>query len=165
MSGSIKICENFFTEEILTAIQKRYDELFSGDVSNFSSNQTWPYVIRLDSAPVLIYNIHGAEFEMISELVQKYTGNSPTSIMYYLWTPMSHIGWHDDSKHKGALTVYLNDEWNINHGGVFLYQLNDRIEGIYPKRNLAVHQIGTVPHTVTPLSRKSNNRKTIQIFY
>ena len=93
--------------------------------------------------------------------------------MFYYWMPMSHIPWHNDFIYSGGITIYLNEFWDINQGGIFMFSNcenkndigNNTITGIFPKRNMAVEQMGGILHSVCPLSKNSDIRKTIQCFY
>ena len=86
-------------------------------------------------------------------------------IMFYYWMPCSHIPWHDDSNHNGGITIYLNENWDKDHGGIFLFDDGKEIRGIYPNKNRAVEQYGGFSHSVCPTSMKSDIRRTIQIFF
>ena len=76
----------------------------------------------------------------------------------------SHIGWHNDGGHKSALTIYLNKEWNRNHGGLFLFDQEKGHGFLVPERNLGVYQMGGIWHAVSALTKTAPPRESIQIF-
>ena len=57
-----------------------------------------------------------------------------------LFSRMSYITWHDDKKYQYNGTIYLNKNWNINDGGIFLWKDNKtkEIRGIEPLYNTMV---------------------------
>ena len=63
------------------------------------------------------------------------------------------------------MTIYLNNNWSYKNGGLFLYELNNKIEKIVPQKNLGVFQIGGVPHCTTIVSKNNKIRKTLQVFF
>ena len=95
----------------------------------------------------------------------KKTPHKIKCIMFYFYHPESHIPWHNDGNHNGGITIYLNDIWDKNNGGYFLFEHENTIQAIVPKRNMAVEQFGGVEHSVSPTTRLSDIRRTIQIFF
>jgi Rps23 Pro-64 3,4-dihydroxylase Tpa1-like proline 4-hydroxylase len=85
--------------------------------------------------------------------------------MIYYWTRLSYIPWHDDENHTGALTVYLNEEWDEDWGGYFLYKEDETIKAILPKKNFALLQQGGIKHATTPVHLNGGIRFTIQTFF
>ena len=55
----------------------------------------------------------------------------------YVWSGGSYITWHSDNNYPYNGTIYLNEEWDSNDGGVFLYKDNQtkEIKGIEPTYN------------------------------
>ncbi len=60
--------------------------------------------------------------------------------MIYIWNAGSYITWHPDDRYPYSGTIYLNEEWDSNDGGLFLYKENEtnEIRGIEPKYNTMV---------------------------
>lgn len=58
----------------------------------------------------------------------------------YLWSRMSYITWHDDATYPYNGTIYLNQDWNSDDGGIFLWRDNktNEIRGIEPIYNSMV---------------------------
>jgi Rps23 Pro-64 3,4-dihydroxylase Tpa1-like proline 4-hydroxylase len=85
--------------------------------------------------------------------------------MIYFWTKLSYIPWHDDTQADSALTIYLNDYWDQDWGGYFMFKLNNEIKAIKPDRNLGVIQTGNVSHSVSTVNLDADLRITLQAFF
>ena len=83
----------------------------------------------------------------------------------YVWQRGSHIPWHDDSHVNSASTIYLNVEWDINSGGLFLYKEDDQIKAEVPEYNKMIFS-ENIEHAVTMITPSSPNvRITMQCFF
>jgi Rps23 Pro-64 3,4-dihydroxylase Tpa1-like proline 4-hydroxylase len=85
----------------------------------------------------------------------------------YVWDKNSGISLHDDHMYKFGATIYMNTNWNINNGGIFLWRPKDSEEfkAIIPEFNTMVVNDSNEPHMVTPVSVYANEiRVTIQIW-
>jgi hypothetical protein len=163
----VKVYDNFLSEELFRKCDEYSVGLdFSQDNKSVRSNRSWPKYIVKDSNPVFVANLkQNALYQEICEQVKTKLGHTLTAIMFYHWTPESHIPWHNDGMFKAGLTIYLNDKWDIDHGGLFMYRNPDgNISAIEPVRNRLVEQVGGIPHSVCPTSKESNIRRTIQMF-
>lgn len=128
----------------------------------------WPHEVVHDSPPVLVHpvpkshELHGK----ITRAIEEKTGHTPTpeSILFYYWPTHSYIPWHTDVHMKAGITVHLNERWDRDSGGLFLYEDEGIIKGIIPKRNLCVMQEGGVPHCTTPVLPRGKLRCTLQIW-
>ena len=162
---SIKVFDNFLPEDLYEKCNNSSVNLLKQG-TNFRTNQMWDYNVRFDSSTVLVYDICDEEIKnKISNVVKDIFDREIKSIMFYYWMPCSHIPWHDDGDHSGGITIYLNEKWDNNHGGIFLFDNGKEIHGIYPNKNRAIEQYGNVRHSVCPTSMNSNIRRTIQIFF
>jgi len=161
--------DNFFTEEMFTNIQGVCDDLLRREGNTFLVNlEYWPNYIVKDSFPVLIHKINRQSqlYLEIKEAIENKTELIVGSeIMFYYWTRHSYIPWHNDGSHPYALSIYLNEHWDKDFGGIFLYKESEEdIRGIMPKRNLAVLQKGGMMHCTTPVNHDGYIRKSIQVF-
>jgi len=76
----------------------------------------------------------------------------------------SYVNWHTDKTPVG-ISIYLNDFWDRDWGGLFLYDDGSGIKGIKPEFNMAVVASSGIPHCVSPVSLISGeHRYSIQIF-
>jgi len=161
----IKKIENILDEELFVKCQEYAKSKLRDDSASFTTNYFWEENLRKDSNIVLVHHLKNGEiFEKIRDTIQNKLGHSAKHIMFYYWMAGSHISWHNDENHRAGITIYLNEYWNRDHGGLFLFNHENEIKGIYPKRNMAVEQCGNVEHSVSPTSRTSDIRYTIQIF-
>jgi hypothetical protein len=131
------------------------------------TNLCWQDEIVNQSTPVIIRDILNDSplYAKLKSEIEAKTGLEVDRLMMYFWTKLSYIPWHNDSHVESALTIYLNDYWNENWGGYFMYNLNNQIIAIKPERNLGVIQTGNVYHSVSTLNLDASLRITIQSFF
>lgn len=166
---NLHICENFLEEDLYNACFQYSIQTLTSTDSSFRTNHSWNSDVVNDSNVVLVHTLNSTNilYALINDTVKtKFKTTSIKSIFFYYWMQGSHIPWHDDGGHAGAITIYLNGEWNENWGGAFLYKDtgNDTITGIYPKQNRAIQLTRPLQHTVVPTTKNSDVRFTIQIF-
>ena len=135
----------------------------------FCTNKWWNENIVKDSAPVFIHNIEQTSdlYKRLADVIQNktkfYLGKH--NIMFYYWNRYSYIPWHSDEIYDGAVTIYLNEFWEPDFGGYFLYHKDKKdIRAIIPTPNAAVLQYGGVRHCTTPVNFTGDIRITIQAF-
>jgi hypothetical protein len=165
----IGIYDDFLDEDIFIECQYYSDRFFNTTHKDIELNiNKWQKDIVLDSEIIYIKKMKECDlFYKIQQNILQKLGHKITSICFTYFTPSSHIPWHDDYKYNGGLTIYLNEYWNNNNGGLFMFEdkKNNEIRAIFPKRNRAIEQIGGVRHSVCPTTKKSDIRKTIQMFF
>jgi 2OG-Fe(II) oxygenase superfamily len=164
----IKIYDNFLSEELFRKCDEYSIHLdFSSENRTVRSNKSWPNHILKDSNPIFIASLKKNDelYQEIYEYIKLKLGHNLIAIMFYHWTAESHIPWHNDGMYKAGLTIYLNDKWDIDNGGLFMYRNPDgNISAIEPIRNRLVEQVGGIFHAVCPTSKDSKTRRTIQMF-
>lgn len=161
----IKKIEDFLDEELFLECQQYAKSKLKSSELSFTTNYYWGEGVRNDSNIVLVHTLRNEElYYRIFDSIEKKLNYSAKWIHFYYWTPGSNIPWHDDANHNSGITIYLNDEWDKNHGGLFLFEDGEEIKGVYPKRNMALEQRGGVEHSVCPTTKNSDIRYTIQIF-
>jgi Rps23 Pro-64 3,4-dihydroxylase Tpa1-like proline 4-hydroxylase len=88
--------------------------------------------------------------------------------MNYVWTRLSYIPWHNDAASRIAITIYLNEYWDPDWGGIFLYSTDiepRNIKGYVPKFNTAIKNNNKILHSTTMISMDAKSpRITIQLF-
>jgi Rps23 Pro-64 3,4-dihydroxylase Tpa1-like proline 4-hydroxylase len=161
--------EEFFTEELYEELINTAKSLLRQGGNTFGTNAWWSPDIVKDSFPVLIHGIYKDSelFAKVREQIEKKTklAVKDHDIMIYYWTRFSYIPWHEDQNYEGALTVYLNEEWQPDWGGYFLYEDNKQeIRAILPKRNFGLLQQGGIRHSTTPVNFDGGMRISIQVF-
>jgi Rps23 Pro-64 3,4-dihydroxylase Tpa1-like proline 4-hydroxylase len=106
----------------------------------------------------------------IADKIQKcLVGKLPTAenvmIQYYVWKQNSGIALHNDRTYEYGATIYLNKNWDINSGGIFLWKEDNSLKGVCPEYNNMVIVDKKELHLVTPVSPLSTEfRYTIQIW-
>lgn len=169
MNMGVHLINNILSEDDFEWVnQKSLSVLSSG--SDMVENYGWKHYIKEFSKPVLLHRIFGEDFNKI-DLMLRSTNISPLNkgvikgCMFYYWNPGSYIPWHTDGNHSGGLTIHLNDDWEFRMGGLFLYNVEDEVKTVVPKKNLGVLQVGGMPHSTTIISENSPVRRTLQIFF
>lgn len=132
-----------------------------------NTNFFWDDSVKEFSVPIQIKELKPSTkpYEIINRQVFELVKKKPESINYYFWGPGSYIPWHNDAKYSSALTIYLNEKWNIIDGGLFQYIFNNNIYTVIPRLNTGVLQSGGVFHSTTIQSKNSPVRKSIQIWF
>jgi Rps23 Pro-64 3,4-dihydroxylase Tpa1-like proline 4-hydroxylase len=167
--NGISIYENVLEEQFCKFLLKNsLQELSSG--KEFSrSNLHWEPNIVKASTLVLVRDYNEILKKMIlSQLLKKsIIDNCDYVVMNYAWSKLSYIPWHNDGHRKTAITIYLNEIWDENWGGIFLYKdkKTNHIKGYIPKFNTAIKNDSHVIHSTTMVSLDAEvPRITIQIF-
>jgi len=86
---------------------------------------------------------------------------------YTLGGRYSFIPWHSDLGHKLAVTVYLNEVWDLDWAGCLLYkeESSGEIKAIYPEFNKAVLINTPVQHTTVMPNIQAPLRTSLQLFF
>lgn len=86
-------------------------------------------------------------------------------IVYTLGGRLSFIPWHDDGDYIRACTIYLNESWDKDWAGMFVYEDGPKeIKAIYPEYNKCVVMYPPIMHTTTMPSINAPLRESLQIF-
>lgn len=163
----VQIINNILSEEVFNQIENNNSEVFFNNKLKTSIG-FWKHDIVEYSKEVLIYHLNenSSEYKAIKSEIEKHNKEYRIlSIMYYYWQPGSYIPWHGDGKYSSAMTIYLNNEWNYEWGGLFQYHDGNNVKSITPQKNMGVYQEQTLPHSTTIMKENSPIRRTIQIFF
>jgi hypothetical protein len=165
---NIQKIENFLSEELFTELINYIKKLNSNKNTIFKSNlNRWQTELLDNSTPVIIYSFEENDKDIFFKLKKEIEKQIPFvvyGIYIYQWPKLSYLPWHTDEGYKSALTLYLNESWNPNWGGYFMYEMDNEIKAIKPEKNLAVLQEGGVPHCVNTININAPIRCTMQIF-
>lgn len=141
----IKQFNNVLDEELIKNIMEYFKEIFYRDVWN--SSLGWDQDLSLISTNIATHQISN---KILKNQIKKNIEISLNTsfeeekldflCFIYVWSWGSYITWHDDAIYPYSGTIYLNEEWNSNDGGVFLYKENptNEIKGIEPTYNSMV---------------------------
>jgi hypothetical protein len=113
----------------------------------WSSSIAWDQRLNLISSNILIHKIsnkflHGEIKNSIEKTLDIDFEKEEIHFraFIYVWSGGSYITWHPDACFPYSGTIYLNEEWDSNDGGVFLYKDSQtkKIKGIEPTYNTMV---------------------------
>jgi hypothetical protein len=138
------------------------------------TNQAWQEAIVKDSAVVICIKLPDQflqELQNILEDKKVFDKNidlplvQSKSAMVYVWSKNSYIPVHSDDIYSRAVTVYLNESWEYNDGGMFNWydEKSQEWKNIEPTFNKAVVNDSGYSHGITPV-KSSQNRITLQVF-
>ena len=164
----MKLYKNVLTQNTLALITKELNDFIKHSDNWTCSNFIWMNDIKVNISGTTMLSFVGKELTqfILEDLKNILPPISNPKLQYYVWTPNSGISCHDDGMYKFGATIYLNQSWNINDGGIFMYQHDgDDWRAHIPTLNTMVVNDTNALHLVTPVSPfAKHNRYTIQIF-
>lgn len=164
----IQFFENVFEERFCTFLLANARAQLGNGAEFKRSNFHWLPSIRKSSAVVLVRDYDDIlSKHILDELIKKgVVENETYKVMNFAWTRLSYIPWHNDSNHTEAITIYLNDIWDLDWGGLFLYKDNNQnIRAFAPRFNCGLKNWNNILHATTPVSLDAPEpRFSIQIF-
>ena len=88
---------------------------------------------------------------LIPELNKVLPEYKDININYHLWQRGSGISAHTDNDYIFGATLYLNEEWHVNFGGLFVLNRRneDTMRAIIPEENMLVINDNAETHMVT----------------
>lgn len=159
----------FFEKNILPInLIKEIKNFVDGRQPDTNNYSFWDNSIIKDSARVDIFHLSETPFKpQIIESYKNFISNtySECFINFYKWLPGSYIPFHSDGAYGISSTIYLNEHWDKNYGGLFLYEKSNEIKVFTPKYNWAVISDNQLPHSTSIISPKAPIRETLQIFF
>ena len=162
---SIKVAQDVFTQDTLGKLHAFSRDGRQPTATNFFSYQ--PHIVGFSNAVFCFYLDEDIKDAVLTELVSKgFLPYKPKKSHTYihLFSRNSFIPWHDDSRYIYTVTVYLNESWDINLGGLFVYQDGDELKCIQPTYNTAVYFVPPIGHTTTVTAINAPLRESLQIF-
>lgn len=138
------------------------------------TNQAWDKGIVRDSSVVVCIKLPDIFLQELQDILESklifdskkdISLISSKSAMVYVWSKDSYIPVHTDATYSKAVTVYLNENWEYNDGGMFNWfdPNTQEWKNIEPRFNRAVVNDSGYSHGITPV-KSSNNRITLQVF-
>jgi hypothetical protein len=160
--------DNVFEEPVCRFLLANSRASLSGSSEFRRSNFHWQPELRQSSAVVLVRDIEPVLSGLLLDklIERKIVEHREYRVMNFAWTRLSYIPWHDDYRVKDAVTIFLNDVWELDWGGLFLYQDEaTQILGYPPTFNCGLRNQGNVLHATTPVSLEAPEpRFTLQLF-
>jgi len=164
----------FFNNVLKQSTIFQYFEELSTKVSKqdwLISNISWNKDLLLScSGAVYSSNVsQSLQNNIIKDLGHHLPNCSRCIIQHYLWDKNSGISKHEDADRVFGATVYLNEEWDVNNGGLFLWKHTNTPEtnwqAYVPQFNSMVLNDQKEMHLVTSVSPNIKEfRFTIQIW-
>lgn len=179
----MKIIKNSLSSELSQLCFEKINELKSEFVWS-SSTIRWSENIKVGiTGSCLSTPVDEKLQDQILQEISEYLPDTSKEIltMFYIWQPNSGMSRHLDSSYKFAATIYLNNYWNIEWGGNFLYYKKPNIDWntpeedymydyenwsiIVPEHKTMILNTDKLLHMVTPISPFCPElRYTIQVF-
>jgi hypothetical protein len=167
----MKVYNKVLSEKNLINIFSLLKDTISNGKNKWLNSYWWAEKIVRKSNPVNILPIENSKLKnnITKDLIKlnEFKKVNFKKIIYYIyiWDRGSYIPFHSDEGNKLAATIYLNDIWNKDDGGIFLYEEENQIKGILPEYNKIVINNNFLNHTVTMIVPTAEHpRVTLQIF-
>jgi hypothetical protein len=140
--------------------------------TKWNTSLQWKQQIQRATPPIPILSLPDKFTIPIHQTLKEKAGLTweeaapPAQSQYYLYPPGGYIGWHDDAGYTFASIIFLNPVWNLDWGGVFLYEDLEGLglRGEIPTFNKCLVNAGGVPHGVSRLSPDAPWRRVIITF-
>ena len=154
----MKFHKNFLDSDLLKEIHDfiRHDR----DAYKWRTSHFWDQRIKRNSSPIAIKELPKIFFKPI----HKRFDLPIKHLMLYVWPPGSYIGWHADLSYTFGATIYLNKKWDINHGGIFLYDSGKGLKARLPQYNGCYHNHDKTFHCISMTTPDAPLRQTLQVF-
>jgi Rps23 Pro-64 3,4-dihydroxylase Tpa1-like proline 4-hydroxylase len=165
----MQIKDNFLEKVIIEKINLYIDENLKKNV--WYSNLSWDEDVRKTSAQVSCLSLLNNQeltyyFKKIyTEIFPDLKNKTLVTLSIYFWHKFSFIPFHKDSNSFLSSTIYLNNFWEKDFGGLFLYEEEDEIKTILPKYNRCIINNNKISHATSMTTLDAPHRKTIQIFF
>ena len=162
------IVENALSDELFKELRaySRTTKLMNTSTTKWHSSLVgW-------STPIMCWPIKGKLLERCQKELRKHVASefrkSKWVANIHVGGMLSYIPWHSDDHHKVNITVYLNEDWNADCQGYFLYDDGGAATGewkaITPRRNLALVYETPLLHSVALSHTRAPLRESLQIF-
>jgi len=162
----MQIFKNVLSDSLLSSINTEIKDLINKSVW-ISSLMVWPKDTLKNVVGDCSITLVGPKIcvHLVEELKDKLPHCNKMVFQYYIWKQNSAISLHDDGLERYGATIYLNEKWDMDLGGIFLWKTESEIKGFCPEYNSMVLNTVREPHLVTPVNPLSlEHRYTIQIW-
>jgi hypothetical protein len=171
MNG-IEIINDYARPEVYQALNEYSKKIKDVTHQQYASNLNWHPQIKSRYGTVLTYRVTDDKdsdiIPYIRELIAPAMrdGYHLHSAHFYYWEELSYIQWHNDYAYGGAMSYYLNEDWEKSDGGFFLGETDSGyIYGTRPIPNTAVVQYGGARHCTTPVTSGGKVRRSLQCWF
>ena len=168
----LKSFNNFLDFKLINEIEAYVDASLKTQEPRWKTSFQWESQVQRASSPIPILLLPDKFTASIHQTLKEKAGLTweeaapPQQSQYYLYPPGGYIGWHDDAKYTFASILFLNPVWNLDWGGIFLYEDLEGLglRGEVPTFNKCLVNAGGVPHGVSRLSPDAPWRRVIITF-
>ena len=161
----MKIFKDVLDIELLDACQKEISRRKKQPVWS-ASQLCWPSnIMRNIRGSCIITPVSDELIDPITEAIKdKFPPFLELVLQFYVWPINSGISRHNDNPYRFGATIYLDKGWNIDNGGLFVYNKNNTNEysALVPTYNVMILNDEQEDHLVTPIV--DGERHTIQIW-
>lgn len=167
MQTSLRVIHNALPFELLAAIK----EHIATQEYVRTNHTSWQASVVNLSGPIYMADIsEQLHFDIksnLNKLVPEFElMNFEANIYVSMGGRYSYIPWHTDSNYAYAATIYLNEHWDREWAGYFMYETEDgRLEAVAPEFNKAIILKPPVQHCVTMPNVHAPVRYAIQVFF
>jgi len=135
----------------------------------WKTSHFWMECVRRATSPIAILELPPTFSTHIHERLKKtsaWKADQVNNSMYYLYSPGGYVAWHPDHTYEFASMIFLNKAWNLDWGGLHLYEdLNGLgIRAEVPTFNKCIINGGGIPHAVSALTPDAPFRRVIVTF-
>ena len=163
----MKIIPNVLSNSLFEDCIAHYERMIEEPVWT-SSIQNWkPSLNQGLVGSVLYASVPGEILQRIEEETKHYFPGGKIECVYQIWQPLSGVGVHNDGHKKFGATIYLNEEWDRNAGGWFIWEDEETREyrAYLPVKNSMIVNDRFEYHQVTPVAAQYGaDRVTIQVW-
>jgi len=164
----MQIIKNALSEELYNALVEELKSQLHNQVWG-SSRILWPEELKKGIyGTTLTCKVSDVLSNQILRELKDYVPNvSRTVCQFYVWQHNAGISKHDDDNHMFGATIYLNETWDLNDGGFFIWTDKDtnQLKVLSPEKNMMVLNLNAEYHLVTPVLPSAQDfRYTIQIW-
>jgi len=177
LTGQILVRDKFLPEEQFIELQRWAYQM---DTPFTREQRNWSEIIKRDFAENKASRQWASNHDDVPPVLQKFiaalreaeivTRDDLIHIGVYRWERLSGMGMHLDSHTDTAVTFYLNDVWDSNWGGDFVYYEGKQElalgvgHAVMPAANRVVVNHSTIHHKVSYCSITAPDRVTLQAF-
>ncbi len=161
------IFNNVCDSNLLDMLHQDYESQLKEPVLLTSKNWDENLKIGIDGL-VKVFPVNDSISKLIRKILVKKVHNTRLYNMNFVYQVMPYqagISKHCDDTHHFAATLYLNKVWDINYGGIFIYEDNLTLKAHCPTYNTLIVNDNKALHLVTPVTKAATTaRVTLQCF-
>lgn len=166
---------NFLEPDVLASLRNKFESSRGKAAFEVNNMGRWGAGLEAGSyAPVLVLPLDEYKEYFVkkysNEVDPRFRDYTSLTCFMHVWLPGSQIQWHHDdpgSNSRLSSTIYINESWNWNWGGLFIYEHPDQGQRwVYPHPNSMIWFVPPVWHATTMVNAHAPHpRLSIQCFF